>query len=945
MDKFLKEVSAYIYQKYQEDIGSLVMVFPNRRAGLFFQKYLSEEVKSPVFSPNTITITELISQMAALQVVDMGRLIVELHRVFKKITGSNETLDDFYYWGEMMLSDFNDIDKYLVDAKQLFSNIESLKEIDNGFDFLTEEQLQYLSVFWVNILNSSNSESKARFLELWKKLYGIYEAFGEHLSEKGIAYEGMLYRKVIQNLLDTSDEKIPAKIAFVGFNALNRCETKLFDFFKNNSEALFFWDFDDYYMNFDGHEAAMFMNENLVRFPMPGDFQLVTDNFTKLSSIDVLAVPGFSGQASYAAQWIDNLDAVIGERFDETAVVLCDETLLMPFLNVVPANVGAFNVTMGFPVKSSPVFAMIKALIEIDRHSRRGKDEQILFYHRNIMGLLNNPLMRIPAGDFVEDFNIRIVKENLVYLESADFENHPFLSRVFNLPEEPFSCRDYLLEIVRSVFDAVSDDEQLIKESLYQLHLAINRLHDALFPEGDNSDVDMSKKLYYQLLLRQLERIAIPFEGEPLSGLQIMGFLETRSLDFDNLILLSFNDDKLPGIPNQHSFIPFTLRHGFEMPLAEHKNAMYAYYFYRLIQRAKNVTLVYDSRTEGLSRGEVSRFATQLKYEAKHLNLNEHQGVFNFQPSANNEICVEKTDALLDKIEKHLQEKDISPSALNQYLHCSLKFFFRYIEGVKEPDEVLEDIDNLVFGRIAHLALEELYKPFVGKEITKDDIARLMVDEKKLNQSLKVALEKEYFKKGKFNLNGRNLLVFDIIKKFVVRVLRYDKSIAPFELLSLEEKYFSTMQIESRDKSFEITFGGTVDRLDRVGEKIRVVDYKTGVSESKLSNVDKLFLKEGKNNKAAFQTMLYADAVQNKLKTDLPLMPAVYGARTVFANDFDPFFTLNKSDTLIFQANVEEFRNGLKNIFVELLNPDIPFSQIKDVNKCSFCPYKGICNR
>ncbi|MBN1769156.1 MAG: PD-(D/E)XK nuclease family protein [Prolixibacteraceae bacterium] len=945
MDKFLKEVSVYIHKKFQNEMGTLTMVFPNRRAGLFFQKYLADIAQSPVFSPHIITIAELISDLGALKIADQGWLIIELHRVFKQVTGSNESLDDFYYWGEMMLADFNDIDKYLVDAKQLFSNIESLKEIDNGFDFLTEEQFRYLSAFWGNILQSANSDSKARFMELWRKLYDIYLAFGERLEKLELAYEGMLYRKVANSLPELSAGQYSMGVAFVGFNALNRCENLIFDFFKNNSEALFFWDYDDYYMNFDGHEAAMFMHQNLLRFPVPADFNLQTDNFKHLDTIDVLAVPGFTGQASYAAQWIDKLNSVVGERFDETAVVLCDETLLMPFINVVPANVGAFNVTMGLPVKSSPVYAMVKALVDTDRHSRMDKNGRRLFYHRNLMSLLNNPLMKVPAGDFVDDLNKRIIEENLVYLDASDFSEQPFLKEVVDLPEKPECCRDYLLGIIRTVFDALPDDEQIVKESLYQLHLVVSRLHDSLFGDVLDDEVDMSKKLFYQLLLRQLERLSIPFEGEPLSGLQIMGFLETRSLDFDHLILLSFNDDKLPGNPNQHSFIPYTLRKGFDMPLTEHKNAMYAYYFYRLIQRAKKVSLVYDSRTEGLSRGEVSRFATQLKYEAKHLKVNEKQGVFNFMPSLENEIRIEKTDALLKKIETHLRNKVISPSALNQYLYCSLRFFFRYIEDVKEPDEVLEDIDNLVFGRIAHLALEELYKPFVGKTFSEDDIARLMVDERKLNQSLKLALETEYFKKGKFNLNGRNLLVFDIIKKFVLRVLRYDKSIAPFDLLSLEKNYHRSMTIETQGKQFEVKYGGTVDRLDRVGDKIRVVDYKTGASEGQLSSIEKLFLREGKNNKAAFQTMLYADAVQENMKTDLPLMPAVYGARAVFASDFNPFFTWNKTDNLIFQAHVDDFRAGLKSVFIELMDPLVPFVQIKEATMCGFCPYKSICKR
>ncbi len=941
MDKFLKDVAGYFFQKYNKELHSYTLVFPNRRAGLFFQKYLSEIVDKPVFTPRIITISELVGDLSEYQVLDSGQLIIELYRVFRKVTGSNENLDDFYYWGEMMLADFNDIDKYQVDARQLFSNIESLKEIDNGFDFLTEEQLKYLSAFWVSILETNSSETKERFLHLWKNLFTIYEQFKKSLSGKGFAYEGMVYRELVSGLSGLPDNAIPERTAFIGFNALNNCELDIFEFFKVNAESLFFWDYDDYYMEMPNHEAGMFLHGNIKRFPMPVDFSFTSNQFSQLKSIDVVSIPGFSGQASFAAQWISNLGDNKNGRFDKTAVVLCDETLLLPFLNVVPAGIGDFNVTMGFPVKSSPVYTLIKGLVDIDRHSRTDKEGQILFYHRNIMAILNNPLIKILVADFVDQLNDRIVSENLVYLSSGDFSENEFLSYVFQLPQSPGQCHDYLLQIIRRVFAVVNDDESLIKESLYQLYLLINRMHDAFVVDGAD-DVEISKRLYYQLLLKQLERVAIPFEGEPLSGMQIMGFLETRSLDFDNLILLGFNDDRLPGASNQHSFIPYSLRRGFEMPATEHKNAMYAYYFYRLVQRAKNVTLVYDSRADGMSRGEVSRFATQLKYEAKNLALIERQGSFNFEPPGVDEIDVKKTGTLLKRIENYLKNTNVSPSALNVYMDCRLQFFFKYIEGVKEPDDVLEDIDNLVFGRIAHLALEELYKPFEGKEITPDIISHLLVDKKKINSSLKTALEKEFFKKGKFNLNGRNLLVFDIIKKFVVRVLRYDKTIAPFKLLSLEKKYYNSMKVESSGQVITINYGGSVDRLDRIDDKIRVVDYKTGKSDNVIKKFDRLF--EGDRNKAAFQTMLYADAVEHELKTDLPVLPAVYGARAVFRNDFDPLF-YTSDGKMIFQSNADMFREKLKELFEEILNPDVAFSQVKNPQKCTFCPYKNICNR
>ena len=945
MSKFLNEVASYLYKNYKSELTNLTVIFPNRRAGLFFQKYLSELAHEPVFSPDIITISDLVGGISGLKTAEQSKLIIELYKVFRELVNNAETIDDFYYWGEMLLADFNDIDKYLVDARQLFNNIKSLREIDMGFDFLTKEQIACLSAFWVNILNARNSENKEYFMTLWEKLFSIYEKFNERLAVNGLAYEGMLYRTMANNL-DKQDAGLQTKnYALVGFNALNNCEKKLFKYLSVNSNASFFWDYDEYYMGSQAHEAGLFMSENLLNFPMPEDFSFESDNFSNLSEINVVAVPGFSGQATFASKWLADNESLVSNRFDNTAVVMCDESLLMPLLNTIPSHINEFNITMGFPIKNSPVYALIKGLIDIDRNSRLNQGGIPVFYYRNVMSLLSNPLLKIQLKDYNELLLARIKKENRIYLSADDFIDQALLNKIFHLPETPFKCRFYLQEIIKTVFAFIDDDEMIVKESLYQLYLSINRIHDSLFEKNETANSIVSKRLYYQLLLRQLERLKIPFEGEPLSGVQLMGFLETRTLDFDNIVLLSFNDEKLPGKSHQHSFIPYALRRGFGLPVIEQRNAMYAYYFYRLIQRAKKVTLVYDSRTEGLSNGEVSRFATQLKYEANHIELVNNQAVFDFEPAGKKPIEVLKTDGLMLKIEDYVRTKVLSPSALNTYIDCSLKYFFKYIEGIYQEDEVLEDIDHLVFGRIAHLALEELYLPFVRRELEKADLEKIISDKKNIDRCLKKALEEEYFKNGKFNLNGRNLLVFDIIKKFVIRILKYDLSIAPFELLSLEEKFESTVELDYKGETLNIKIGGMVDRLDRVGNVLRVVDYKTGASDNNVSEINNLFVAKSARNKAAFQTMIYAKCVYSTLKPTLPLMPAVYGARKVFTSDFDPLFELKGKGRLIYQGNADEFTIGLKLLLEELINPDVPFTQTTKDQTCSYCEFNGICCR
>lgn len=944
MDKFLQDVAVYLYKKYDSQLDQLQVVFPNRRAGLFFQKYLSEQIQQPVFSPRIVSISEMIAGMTNLRVPEQHLLVIELYKVFREVTGTSETLDEFYYWGEILLADFDDLDKYLIDSKQLFQNVTALREIDLGFDYLSEEQLQFLSSFWSNILNARHSADKDQFLNIWRKLEKLYKVFNERLLAKGWAYEGMMYRKMVQLLNEQVSPNSNLITALVGFNALNNCEKKMFRHLMNQNEAIFFWDADCYYLDAPFHEAALFLHENLKLFPMPSDFEHENNHFSRVEQIEVVAVPGFAGQANVAARWLDQLDFAEKVRFDHTAVVLCDESLLLPMLNAIPGKVECFNITMGFPLKSSPVYALFRCLVDLDRNARPGKDGHLQFYYRNILALFSNSLIRSSLGEAVDELVEKIRIENRIYLKKSDFSAHALLEMIFNLPEQVSECGPYLQGIMKQLYHVTNGNDPLLNESVYQLYQLINRLQDALFGNNQDAALVFSVKLYYQLLMRQFENLAIPFEGEPLDGIQLMGFLETRCLDFENLILLSFNDAVLPGNSHRHSFIPYTLRKGFGMPVMEQRNAMYAYYFYRLIQRARKITLVYDSRSSGLSSGEVSRYVTQLKYEAKHLLLNEKQGVFHFEPSQIQPIIITKTGAVMEKIERMFAERTMSPSALNRYLDCRLSFFFKYIEGINEAEEMREEIDHLVFGRVAHKALETLYSPYVDSVFTAENITMILKNKNLVLNSLKKALEEEYFKNGTFDLNGKNLMIFDVLKKYIERVLRYDRQIAPFTILSLEKQYKRSVYVDVNGCNYKVTFGGTIDRLDQVNGMMRVVDYKTGVSETKINSIENIFFAKSKRNKAAFQTLLYASCVSFDAEHLFPLVPAVYGARSVFKEDFNPLFQL-KEATLEYQPVAVEFEALLIKLFEEIADPAVSFSQVEDASKCKNCEFNGICKR
>ena len=842
----------------------------------------------------------------------------------------------------MLLSDFNDIDKYLIDAKQLFQNIESLKEIDSSFEFINDDLKKFLSSFWNHILDSKTSENKEYFLNIWKNLHEIYISFQQHLRTKNQAYEGMIYREVLEKLKSEGYNFKNKQLALVGFNALNECEFKLFQLLGKNSQTKFFWDYDEFYMNIDAHEANMFMKRNITVFPTPNDFAFESNAFSKLKEVDVIAVPGFTGQANYAANWISKLGDELKPKYDNTAIVLCDETLLPSVLNEIPEKVEKLNITMGFPLKGSPALSFIKSITELNAQQRTDENGKVQFYYRTILSLLSQSLLYPILKSSVADFSKMIKDENRIYLSEDDFTKITVLSEITNLPQKSTQIRDYLQNIIKKVFNQLPENEQLNKETLYQIHLEINKLHDSLFAEEKNKEL-ISKKLFYKILLRQIERISIPFEGEPLAGVQIMGFLETRSLDFDNVILLSATDDKIPGSGHRHSFIPYNLRRGFSLPVADHHQAMYAYYFYRLIQRAKNVTIVYDSRTEGMTRGEVTRYATQLQYEAAHINVNYQQAVYDFAPSKIEEISIQKNNQIIDGLIEKLSHKTISPSALNTYIDCSLKFYFKYYEQLYESEDIVEDFDNLMFGRIAHVALEEIYKAYTNKILSKEAIQNIIGNKKLIETSLNIALEKEYFKGKKFKLSGKNLMVHDIIKKYVLKVLQLDKAYAPFSILGLEDKYTKKVQVEINDQNLEFEFGGTIDRLDEKDGRIRVVDYKTGKSSNLVKSIPSMFSDNSNRNKAAFQTMLYAGCVAQKYDGQT-IIPSVFGARSVFMPDFTSEFIYNNI-TLTYHQFEEEYNEELKKLLQDILNPEIPFQQVKSSNACKYCPYQTICNR
>jgi hypothetical protein len=945
VNPFLKQVANYLYTYRRDELSEYCLVFPGRRAGVFFTAYLNELVEQPMLSPEIITINELISNLTDLQETDTVSLVLKLQEVYSKVTGLQESLDEFFFWGEILLGDFDDIDKYLLNADDLFRNIADLKELENQFDYLTDEQRKAIEEFWGNLEKVPSSFNKEKFIDIWMKLADIYHRFKISLKETGIAYPGMIYREVAETLNENQLTELPAeKYVFVGFNALNNCEKTIFRKLDKQKKAMFFWDYADFYMKDVENEAGSFLRTNLVQFPAPKDFRLEEPE-TARRKLKLVAVPGNITQAQAI-----NLPGVLDKfhlnsRFDNTAFVLADENLLIPVISSVGNSFQEINITMGYPFVNTPVYGFISQLISLQRNVRRSSRSAV-FYYKPVVALLNHQfVVTNPIKQFVSEIHRR----NKVYINASELKINPFVARLFSSPETWSDLLDYFLDILKELslkYNPANDERhKLESEYLYQAYLAIQRLKDSL---SQLNIPDFPVKIMFRLLDQGLKRISIPFEGEPLTGLQVMGLLETRCLDFENLVLFSANEGFLPQIAAGHSFVPYHLRKGFGIPTYEDRDAMYAYYFYRLIQRNRNTVIVYNSITEGISFSEKSRFLYQLQFDSD-FEIEEINLSFNFRGTTNEPIAIQGNERYVEQLISKYSSNKLSPSAINTWLDCRLKFYFKYLAGIKEKEELKEEIDAVLFGNLFHYTIEKLYLPFVGKTVEEHALNLLASDRRKIDEKVMEAIAVQYFRMspeeaGKVKLSGQSILIANHIREYVVQLIRNDIKFAPFEVLSLEQDYSEDFDVQSGERSIKIKVGGIVDRLDRTTDGIRIVDYKTGRNlKLDFKEWDQLINRENKERrKEIFQTLIYSDII-NRSEL-LPILPTIYKLDNLFDEEFNPSVVF-QGERIVYQRFISEFREVFSSVLSEMFDSHTTYDQVKDSQKCSYCPYNKICKR
>ncbi|GFH85666.1 PD-(D/E)XK nuclease family protein [Bacteroides acidifaciens] len=955
MQTFLQLVAHDLYSKIGNDLSRTVLVFPNKRANLFFNGYLAGESDQPIWAPAAMSISDLFQKLSVQKTGDPIRLVCELYKVFKEETQSQETLDDFYFWGELLISDFDDVDKNMVDADKLFSNLQGLKNLMDNYDFLDKEQEEAIRQFFQNFSIERRTELKEKFISLWDKLGSIYHRYQENLTELGIAYEGMLYRNVIEQL-DTERLKYD-KYIFVGFNVLNKVEHQFFKLLQDADKAMFYWDYDIFYtQQIKKHEAGKFLKRNLQDFPneLPDSY---FDSFKTPKNIRYISASTENAQARFLPEWIRTTFSNSECEEKENAVVLCNEALLLPVLHSIPQEVKNVNITMGFPLAQTPVYSFINAAMELQTNGYRSDTGR--FTYEAVSAILKHPYTQQLSthADSLED---ELTKTNRFYPLPSELKQDDFLSNLFTPRSGIKDLCDYLVGLIKDISILYRKEgeyndifNQLYRESLFQSHLKINRLYSLIESGELNVRTDTLKRLISKVLTAS----NIPFHGEPAIGMQVMGVLETRNLDFRNLVMLSLNEGQLPKSGGESSFIPYNLRKAFGMTTIEHKNAVYAYYFYRLIQRAENITLLYNTSSDGLNRGEESRFMLQLLVEGPHEITREYLEAGQ-SPQSNQEIQIEKTPEVLRRIYRAYDSSNpksviLSPSALNAYLDCRLRFYYRYVAGLKTPDEVSAEIDSALFGTIFHLSAQLVYTELTanGNMIQKEDLERLLRDEVKLQSYLDQAFKKELFKvapEEKPEYNGVQLINSKVILSYLKQLLRNDLQYTPFEMVAMEKKVSEEMTIQTGQGPFTLRLGGTIDRMDAKEGTLRIVDYKTGGSPKTPANIEQLFTPSETRPNYIFQTFLYA-AIMSR-KQSLMVAPALLYIHRAASESYSPVIEMGEPRKPKIPVNnfaffEDEFRERLQALLEEVFDEKEAFTQTKDIKKCSYCDFKAICKR
>lgn len=944
--------------KWGTDMSRIVVVFPNKRAALFMNEYMARMAGKPMWSPAYTTISELFGKHSEYVVGDSIKLVCDLHKSFVKCTGIDETLDHFYGWGQLLLTDFDDIDKNMADADKIFCNLKDIHELDD-LSYLTDEQRELLKRFFANFSHDQETELKKRFLSLWSHFGDIYHDYNQRLRNQGIGYEGAIYREVatrkdIEFEYDT--------YIFVGFNLLQKVEQELFANLKKAGKAHFYWDFDTYYMprnnsaytNAAGKYIAMYLED----FPNELDVCSadIYQNMRRPKDVSFVMASTENIQARYASQWLREEGRCLAGR--KTAVVMCDEAILAPIIQSLPPEADKVNITSGFPLGMTPIASFVSLLLDTYTSGIAGKGT--CYRAQYASKLLRHAYTRY-ISDKANDVYATIKEQHLVYPDQATLtmngedQGLALLFKTINIGNV------HLLHHVETIIkligvNAKDTEDAFLQESVFRMYTIINRLEQL----AANGDMDVDINTLRRLIKQLIAAATIPFHGEPVVGIQIMGVLETRNLDFKHLLLLSCNEGNMPKGVNDSSFIPYAIRKAHGLTTIDNKVAIYSYYFHRLLQRAEDITIVYNNTTDNGHTGEMSRFMLQMMVDGqqkiKHYNL-----LADNSPIAHKPKSVSKAGSIKEKLDGM---KSLSPSAINRYIKCPLMFFYQYVASIKEPDCEDDVVDNRMFGNIFHKSAQLIYDDIMSHNngrIEKSSIQKYLNTKGLLESIVDRAFNEELFKvKNSMRspyYNGLHLINRKVLIEYLRQLLHSDQRTAPFEMLALEDAVYTQIAFETEDNNVrKIRIGGIIDRLDRVTDArtgvstIRVVDYKTGFQATrKIKEIEEIFSDMNISQKHSdyyLQAILYSLIVDNSTKYNKQkdcVSPALLFVKQASKENYDPVLEIDSQKIANVREYKVEFEQHLKEVLHDIFNTNLPFTPTTDNTRCDKCAYRRIC--
>jgi len=956
MKSFLYETAEDIIKNNSNNLQNCLLVFPNKRTKYYFRRYYAQIIGKTSRPPKMTEIGKLIREITGFEDAEKLTLIFELFKVFKNYD-NNYSFDGFYRIGEIILSDFNEIDAWLVNPEEIYRNIKDLKEIDAHFDWLTDEQKKILSNFWKNFLTEKSSKEKEMFIGLWNLLPKVYKSFFSRLKSRNIAYNGMIY-KVLIDMIDANEMKPKNyhKVIFIGFNALNKAELKFFRYFQKQGNTQFFWDADDYYFTDKKQEAGNFIRKNFSDLQLKSfDFP---NNFIKNKNIDIIGTSLNINQAKLLHPILVNKNK---DFIENTAIVTADESMLFPVLSALPEAIENINVTMGYSFKFTPLYNFIVRFFKMHLFAEKHKSKNL--YFKNVLNILKHPYIKEYNLSLSEKIISVINEEKLIYInpEKLLIEDDKLMKLIFLIGKKENNSQvflDNLLNILFVFFDKnkpESEDKNnsLKNEYIFRAYKKIKRFREILIENNET----LSLKLSSELLIQILKSDNIPFESELNDGLQIMGLMESRNLDFKNVIILGVNEGNLPEIAHTPTFISQSLRYAFNLPLIKHQDAVFAYFFYRLLQRAENITLLYNDLVSDTNTGEMSRFILQLLYESNfqlsHKHVNDEIFIRNREP-----IEIEKDKSVLKRLNAYIQNnehgkktKAFSASALNTYLICSLKFYFKYLAEIKQPEQSEDELSSAEFGSILHSVTEQIYRDLSFEKSNKS-ITEEMI-KKKISETEKYVSEafKNHFKN--YSSEGIQIVIQNVLNTYVKTILNYDQKYAPFKIISLEKEnvYNILLTVKINNKDQNVKLFGIIDRIDEKDGIFRIIDYKSGNQPKGRASIENLFDKNNKlRNSHVFQALFYV-LIISELKefSNLKIKPSLYYTRLMNRPDFSDMPVINdNSEMTLLNENVTErilldFKEKLTKLIEEIFDINNSFKMTDDKKKCDYCEFNKIC--